>query len=70
MTDKLQIVVALLWPLLKWVLALDATWQFARMLYFWPTPGVHAGWVFLGHFAVLVALTWFVAVRRPGGALR
>ena len=70
MTDKLQIVVALVWPLLKWVLALDATWQFARMLYFWQTPGVHTGWVFLGHFSVLVAVTWFVGVRRPGGALR
>lgn len=70
MTDKLQIVVALLWSLLKWVLAIDVTWQLARMLYFWQTPGVHAGWTFLGHFVVLVGLTCFVAVRRPQGALR
>ncbi|HUD34561.1 MAG TPA: KleE stable inheritance protein, partial [Variovorax sp.] len=54
MIDKLQLIVALVWPLLKWVVAIDVTWQFARMLYFWQTPGVHAGWVFLGHFSVLV----------------
>ena len=70
MTDKLQIVVALLWPLLKWVLAIDVTWQLVRMLYFWQTPGVHAGWTFLAHFAVLVALTCLVGVHRPKGALR
>lgn len=70
MTDKFQIVVALLWPLLKWVLAIDVTWQLARMLYFWQTPGVAAGWTFLGHFAVLVGLTCFMAVRRPQGTLR
>ena len=70
MTDKIQITVALLWPLLKWVLAIDVTWQFARMLYFWQTPGFYTGWTFLGHFAVLAALTYFVAVRRPSGASR
>ena len=70
MTAKLKIVVALLWPLLKWVLAIDVTWQLARMVYHWQTPGVHAGWIFLGHFAVLIALTYFVAVRRSQGALR
>lgn len=70
MTDKLQIVLALLWPLLKWVLAIDVTWQLARMVYFWQTPGVAAGWTFFGHFVVLAALTYFVAVRRPQCALR
>jgi hypothetical protein len=35
MIDKLQFIVALVWPLLKWVVAMDVTWQFARMLYFW-----------------------------------
>jgi hypothetical protein len=70
MSAKLQIVVALLWPWLKWVLAIDVTWQLARMVYHWQTPGVHAGWTFLGHFAVLIALTYFVAVRRSQGALR
>ena len=70
MTDKIQITVALLWPLLKWVLAIDVTWQFARMLYFWQTPSVYAGWTFLGHFAVLAALTYFVAMRRSPGAAR
>ena len=70
MTDKIQLTVALLWPLLKWVLAIDVTWQFARMLYFWQTPSVYAGWTFLCHFAVLAALTYFVAMRRSPGAAR
>ena len=70
MLDKLQFVVALVWPLLKWVVAIDVTWQFARMLYFWQTPGVHAGWTFLAHFAVLVALTYLVGVDRPKCVLR
>ncbi|RYI35295.1 MAG: hypothetical protein EON48_01120 [Acetobacteraceae bacterium] len=70
MIDKLQVIVAVLWPLLKWILAIDVTWQFVRMLYFWHTPGVYAGWTFLAHFAVLVALTCFLGVRRSRGALR
>lgn len=65
----LQIVVALLWPILKWVVALDVTWQFARMLYHWNTPGVFAGWTFLVHFAVFVGLIYFVSIYRPKGGI-
>ena len=61
----IQLLVALVWPVLKWVLAIDVTWQFARMLYLWNTPGTYAGFVFLLHFGVLSALTYFVAVYRP-----
>jgi hypothetical protein len=67
MIYKIQLGVALLWPLLRWVLAIDVTWQFARMLYLWQTPGSHAGWTFLGHFGVLVTLTCMLALRRPRG---
>lgn len=64
-----QFVVALLWPLLKWVLAIDVTWQFVRMLYYWNSPGTYAGFVFLLHFSALTALTYFVGVYRPKGGI-
>jgi hypothetical protein len=57
--------VVLMWPLLRWVMAVDTTWQLARMLYFWDTQGTYAGWTFLLHFGVFVALTYFVSVYRP-----
>ena len=65
MIDKLQMCVALLWPFLCWVLAIDVTWQFARMVYFWTAPDVYAGWTFLCHFGVLVALTCFIMACYP-----
>ena len=65
MIDKLQMCVALLWPFLRWVLAIDVTWQFARMVYFWRAPDVYAGWTFLCHFGVLLVLTCFIIARYP-----
>ena len=64
-----QGVVALLWPILKWVVATDVTWQFLRMVYYWHTPGVYAGWTFLLHFGLQVALVYFVGVYRPKGGI-
>ncbi len=64
-----QGVVALLWLILKWSVAIDVTWQFFRMLYYWHTPGVYAGWTFLLHFGVQVGLTYFVGVYRPKGGI-
>ena len=64
-----QIAVALLWPVLKWILAIDVTWQFARILYFWNAPGTYAGFAFLLHFSAFSALTYFVAVYRPRGGV-
>jgi hypothetical protein len=58
----------LMWPLLRWIAALDVFWQFCRMVYHWDTPGVYAGWQFLAHFAVLVALHYYVGIYRPKGA--
>lgn len=60
-----QLAVALLWPLLRWVVAIDVAWQFFRMLYLWNTPGAIAGWTFLLHFAVFVALILFVSSSEP-----
>lgn len=56
-------VVSLIWPLLRWILALDVVFQLVRMFWYWETPGVNAGWTFLLHFFVLVAMTYFVSAR-------
>ena len=53
--------------LLKWIVSIDVFFQFIRMVYHWNTPGVFAGWTFLAHFAVLVALTYFVSIYKPKG---
>jgi hypothetical protein len=63
----LWVVTVLLWPLLKWVVALDCVFQLLRTVYYWDTPGVHAGWTFFLHFAVLTALTYFVSIYKPRG---
>ena len=57
----------LVWPILKWVAAIEVFFQFVRMLYHWNTPGVYAGWTFLLHFGVLTALTYFVSIYKPKG---
>lgn len=59
------VVVVLVWPILKWVVALDCVYHLIRMMYHWNTPGIHAGFTFLLHFAVLTALTYFVSVYKP-----
>ncbi|MGC6373669.1 KleE stable inheritance protein [Pseudomonas sp. S2.OTC.A_B10] len=63
----LWFVVALVWPFLRWVIALDVVFQGLAMVWHWDTPGSHAGWTFALHFAVLVALTFFVSVFKPQG---
>ena len=57
----------LVWPVLKWVLAIITFFQFVRMLYHWNTPVVYAGWSFLAYFAALTAITYFVSIYKPKG---
>jgi hypothetical protein len=59
--------VVLVWPLLKWIVAIDSVFHLARMIYHWNTPGVYAGWTFMLHFTVLTALTYFVSIYKPKG---
>lgn len=61
------VVTVLLWPFLKWIVALDCVYQMVRMMYHWNTPGVFAGFTFLMHFGVFVALTYFVSIYKPKG---
>jgi hypothetical protein len=59
-----HLAVVLVWPILKWLVAIDVTWRFFRMIYFWNTPGSFEGWTFLMHFAFFVWLMMFVSNRR------
>ncbi|MGP5477602.1 KleE stable inheritance protein [Pseudomonas helleri] len=61
----LWFLVALVWPLLRWLLALDVVYQGFLMIFNWSNPESHAGWVFFLHFAVLVAFTIFVTSGKP-----
>ena len=72
---------ALIWSLLvlcflvvKWVVLIaiggDLLYQFFRMLYYWHTPGTHAGWTFLLHYGVITAVgtaLYMFAVLIPTG---
>jgi hypothetical protein len=55
------------WPVLKWALSMDVLTHLVRMIYHRDTPDLHAGQDFLGHFAVLAALTCFVSFYKPKG---
>ena len=55
------LVVAITFPLVKWIVSLVAFWHLLRTFVYWDTPGVYAGWEFLAWFGALVALTAFVA---------
>ena len=61
----LWVVAVLLWPWVKWFVVLDVLFQFGRMVYYWNTPGMFAGWKFLLHFGVLTAITYFVSIFKP-----
>lgn len=57
----------LVWPIMKWIVSIDCVFQLVRLMYYWNTPGVYAGWTFFCHFSVLTALTYFVSFYKPKG---
>jgi hypothetical protein len=61
------VVTVLTWPVLKWIISFDCLYQMLRMMYHWNTPGTYAGFNFLLHFAVFVALTYYVSLYKPKG---
>lgn len=67
MLSFIWVMTVLVWPLFRWVLSIEVFFQMLRMIYHWNTPGVYAGWTFLLHFSVLVALTYFVCFFRLKG---
>jgi len=58
-------ITAFCWSFMRFVLPVVVFWQFLRMVWFWDTPGAHAGWNFLAYFAGYTALYYFVAFYRP-----
>jgi len=53
------------WRIARWPYAIFCAFQFLRMLINWSTPGMHAGWVFLGYFAVLCFFENMPLIYRP-----
>ena len=64
---SIWVVLVCLWPLVRWLAGIDLCFQLIRTAYYWNSPGVYAGWIFLLHFASFTVLTYFVAVHRPEG---
>lgn len=55
----------LLWPILRWIMALDVAFQGFRMAVTWSDPGTHAGITFIVHFLVFAAVTYFATNYKP-----
>lgn len=58
-------ILIVVWPLIKFTVWVDVTFQFFRMLYYWNTPGVHATLTFLLHFGATVAVALFFILYEP-----
>lgn len=58
--NAVWILTLLLWPVLRWIIAIDVAFQAARMAITWNDPGANAGLTFLVHFVFFAALTYFV----------
>ncbi|EPG9766681.1 KleE stable inheritance protein, partial [Escherichia coli] len=52
-------VVVLCWPAVKWLVSVDVFIRLIVMCFQWSDPNSHAGWTFVAHFVVLVALHIF-----------
>lgn len=69
MTDNIikfvWITVVVTWPVLKWICSFFTLYQFARMIYYWDTPGMYAGWMFTLCFFVFTGLTYFISAYKP-----
>ncbi len=61
----LWIVLALLWPLINWLGAMDVVFQFLRALYYANTPASHATVQALIHSVLYLLLSFFVYLYRP-----
>jgi len=59
------LLMVMIWPLLRWVLALDVTLQLFRVLILSMQKGWYLDWILIAHFMFFVALTYFVSVYKP-----
>lgn len=55
----------LCWPFLRWIIALEVAFQFVRMFFRWGTLGIFAVVPFVTHYAIFIALTYFVTFYQP-----
>ena len=62
--SALWVTVAIMWPILRWMLVFDVTFQFIRMLAEFMRRGLYIDWIFFLHFAVYVSLICFVTSKR------
>lgn len=60
----LWLFITLFWPILRWILAFDVTFQFFRMLVGFAKHGLSVDWLFLLHFGFYVLLICFVTSKR------
>lgn len=53
------------WRMVRWPYAIFCVFQLLWMLIHWNTPGMYAGWTFLGYFGILVVGETFPLFLRP-----
>ena len=61
----LWLFLALLWPLINWLGAMDVVFQFVRAVYYANTPANHATVQALIHSVLYLCLSFFVYLYRP-----
>ncbi|SEO18959.1 hypothetical protein SAMN05216404_11352 [Nitrosospira multiformis] len=60
----LWFLVAFFWPVLRWLLAIDVTFQFFRMLIGFSRSGLYFDWSFFLHFLLYTCMICFVTSKR------
>lgn len=63
--NGIWVLLVLIWPILKWVIAIDCVIQLGRALFGWDSNGIAAVFPFITHFTSFVALTYFVTIFKP-----
>jgi len=59
------VIIAILWPVLRWIAAFEVTLQALRMLLLFSERGFFLDWIFITHFLAFTALVCFVSLYRP-----
>ena len=65
MMGLVWLLLALFWPLLNWIVAMEVVFQFVRALYYANTPGTHATLQASIHGVSYLLLSCFVYLYRP-----
>jgi len=61
----LWLFLAMFWPLLNWIAAMDVVFQCVRALYYSNTPAIHATLQASIHGVLFILLSLFVYLYRP-----